>query len=107
MDNIFKDIKYCCLVHINDIFIFSKITKEHNDDVLTITQRCIIYDIVLRKKKSIYAKQEIEFLGPEVKLGQVILQKHILEKIENVSKNIEDMKQLELFFGCLTYASHF
>jgi len=24
MDNIFKDINYYCLVHINDIFVFSK-----------------------------------------------------------------------------------
>ena len=39
-------------------------------------------------------EQEIEFLGLEIKVGQIILQKHILEKIENFPENIEDRKQL-------------
>ena len=37
-----------------------------------------------------YAEQEIEFLGLEIKVGQIILQKHISEKIENFPKKIED-----------------
>ena len=53
------------------------------------------------KNKCIYAKQEIELLGLEIKVGQIVLQKHILEKIENFSKKIEDRKQLERFLGCL------
>jgi len=37
----------------------------------------------LIKKKCIYAKQKMEFLGIEIKVMQIILQKHILDKIEN------------------------
>ena len=42
-----------------------------------------------------------------MKVGQIILQKHILEKIEKFPEKIEDRKQLERFLGCLTYASDF
>ena len=71
------------------------------------TQRCFDHGIILGKNKCIYAKQEIEFLGLETKVGQIILQKHFLKRIENFSKKIEDRKQLERFLGCLTYASDF
>jgi len=62
---------------------------------------------MLGKNKCIYVEQEIEFLGLEIKVGQIIIQEHILEKIEKFPKKIEDRKQLERFFRCLTYASDF
>jgi len=107
MDNIFKDLNHCCLVYIDDILLFSKTSEQHKNDVLAVTQRCIDHGIILRKNKCIYAEQEIEFLGLEIKAGQIILQKHIVEKIENFPEKIEDRKQLERFLGCLTYASDF
>ena len=105
MDNIFKDLNHCCLVYIDDILVFSKTIEQHKDDVLAVTKRCIDHGIILGENKCIYAKQEIEFLGFEIKAEQIILQKHILEKIENFPEKIEDRKQLKRFLGCLTYAS--
>lgn len=107
MDNIFKDLNYCCLVYIDDILIFSKTIEQHKNDVRAVTQRCIDHAIILGKNKFIYAEQEIEFLGLEIRGGQIILQKHTLEKIEKFLDKIEDRNQLERFLGCLTYASHF
>jgi len=46
-------------------------------------------------------------LGLEIKARQIILQKHILEKIENFSEKMKDRKQLERFLECFTYASDF
>ena len=86
MDNIFKDLNHCYLVYIDDILAFSKIIEQHKDDVLAVTQRCIDHGIILGKNKCICAKQKIEFLGLEIKVGQIILQKHILKKIENFPK---------------------
>lgn len=80
MDNIFKDLNHCCLIHIDDILVFSKTIEQHKDDVLAITQRCIDHDIILGQNKCIYTEQEIEFLRLEIKAGQIIFQKHILEK---------------------------
>ena len=50
--------------------------------MLAVTQ--IDHGIILGKNKCIYAEQEIEFLGLEIKVGQIILQKHILEKKKKI-----------------------
>jgi len=55
-NNIFKDLNHCCLVYNDDILVFSKTIKEHKDDVLVVTQRCIDHDIILGKNKCIYAE---------------------------------------------------
>jgi len=107
MNNIFKDLNHCCLVYIDDILVFSKTIEQHKDDILEVTQRYIDHGIILGKNKCIYAEKEIEFSGLEIKIGQIILQNHILEKIEKFPKKIEDKKQLERFLGCLPYASDF
>jgi len=67
---------------------FSKTIEQRKDDVLAITQKCIDHRIILDKNKCIYAGQEIEFLGLEIKVGQIILQKYILEKIKKFSKKL-------------------
>jgi len=86
MDNIFKDLNHYCLVYIDDILIFSKTVEQHKGDALAVTQSCIDHGIIFGKNKCIYPEQEIEFLGLEIKDGQIILQKYILKKIENFSK---------------------
>jgi len=107
MDNIFEDLKHCCLVYIDHVLVISKTIKQHKDHVLAIIQRCIDHGIILSINKCSYAEQEIEFLGLEIKVGQFILRKHILEKIENITEKIEDRKQLERFIRCVTYVSNF
>ena len=107
MDNIFEDLNNCCSVYIDDILVVSKIIEQYKDNVLTIIQRCIDHGIIVAKNKCIYAEQEIEFLGLEIKAWQIILQKHILKKIEDFSEKTKDIKQLERFLGCLTYALDF
>jgi len=94
MDNVFKDLNHCCLVYIDGILVFSKTIEQHKDDNLAITRRCIDHGIMLGKNKCIYAEQEIEFLGLEIKTGQIIIQNHILEKIRNFPEKIKDRKQL-------------
>jgi len=101
MDNIFKDFNHYCLIYINDMLVFSKTIEQHKVDVLVVTQRCIDRDIVLGKNKCIYAEQEIEFLGLEIKARQIILQMYILEKIENSLEKTEDRKQLKFFLDVL------
>jgi len=63
MDNIFKDLNYCCSVYIDDILVFFKTIERHKNDVLAATQRWIDHGIILGKNKCIYAEQEIEFLN--------------------------------------------
>ena len=56
MDNIFKDLNHYCLVYIDDILVFANTIKQHKDDVLVISQRCIDHGIILGKNKCIYAE---------------------------------------------------
>ena len=72
-----------------------------------ITQKCIDHGIILGQKKCIYTEPEIEFLGLKIKAGQIVLQEHILEKVEKFPDEIKDRKQLERFLSCLTYVSDF
>ena len=74
---------------------------------MAVTQRCIDHGIILEKNKCIYAEQQIEFLGLEIKVGHIILQNYALEEIENFLEKIKDRKQLEKFLTCLTYALNF
>jgi len=82
MDNIFKDLNHCSLVYIDDILVLEKTIEQHKDDILVVTQRCINHGIILYKNKCIYVEKEINLLGLEIKVGQIILQEHILEKIK-------------------------
>jgi len=79
-DNIFKDLNHCCLVFIDDILVFFKTIEQNKDDMLAVTQRCIDHEIILGKNECIYAEQGMEFLGLKIKVWQIILQEHILEK---------------------------
>ena len=92
MDNVFNDLNHCYLVYIDDILVFSKTIEHHKGDVLVVTKRWIDHGSIFGKNKCTFAEQEIEFFSLEIKVGQIILQKHILEKIENFSQKIEDRK---------------
>ena len=51
MDNIFKGLNHCCLVYIDDILVFFKTIKQHENDILAVTQRCINHGTILGKSK--------------------------------------------------------
>ena len=49
-------------------------------------------------------KNQIEFLELELENGQIKVQDHIVQKINNFSDKLEDLKTLESFLGLLNYA---
>ena len=59
--------------------------------------------VVNRKKISLF-KNQIELLGLELENGKVKLQEHIVQKINNFSDKLEDLKTLQSFLGLLNYA---
>ena len=73
MINIFNGLNHCCLVYIDYMLAFFKTIKQHKDDVLAVTQRCIDHGIIFGKNKCIYAEQEIEFFNLEIKARQIFL----------------------------------
>jgi len=61
MDNIFKDLNYCCLVYIDDILVFSKTIEQHKDDISAVNQKYTDHGIILGKNKYIYASKKLSF----------------------------------------------
>ena len=59
--------------------------------------------VVNRKKINLF-KNQIELLGLELENGQVKLQERIVQKINNFSDKLEDLKTLQSFLGLLNYA---
>jgi len=98
LGNIFRDLNNYCLVYINDILIISEVIDQPKHDSLLSSEDVVIMILSLGKNKCIYVKQEIEFLGLEIKL------KWYYRKIKKFPEKTEDGQQLERFPGCLTHA---
>ena len=60
--------------------------------------------MVVSKKKIKLFKNQIEFLEFELENGQVKLQEHIVQKINNFLDKLEDLKTLQSFLELLNYA---
>ena len=69
-----------------------------------IFKKLISHGLIVSKKKLKLFKTQIEFLGLELEDGQIKLQEHIVQKINNFPDKLEDLKTLQSFLGLLNYA---
>ena len=102
MDNVFG-ISFV-LVCIDDIIVFSYTLREHIKHLELIFEKLVSHGLIVSKKKLKLFKTQIEFLGLELKDGQIKLQEHIVQKINNFPNKLEDLKTLQSFLGLLNYA---
>ena len=103
MDRIFG--KYSFIhVYIDDILVFSKTFQEHIKHLELFFEELINNGLIVSRKKIKLFKKKIEFLGLELENGQVKLQEHIVQKINNFPDKLEDLKTLQCFLGLLNYA---
>ena len=63
-----------------------------------IFEKLISHGLIVSKKKLKLFKTQIEFLGLELEDGQIKLQDHIVQKINNFLDKLEDLKTLQSFF---------
>ena len=103
MDRIFSKCSFI-LVYIDDILVFSKIFHEHIKHLELVFEELINNGLVVSTKKIKLFKNKIEFLGLELENGQVKLQEHIVQKINNFPNKLEDLKTLQSCLGLLNYA---
>ena len=82
MDNIFSKYSFV-LVYIDDILVFSYTLQEHIKHLELIFEKLISHGLIVSKKKLKLFKTQIEFLGLELENGQIKLQDHIVQKINN------------------------
>ena len=78
MDNVFG-ISFV-LVYIDDILTFLYTLQEHIKHLELIFEKLISHGLIVSKKKLKLFKTQIEFLGLELKDGQIKLQEHIVQK---------------------------
>ena len=102
MDNIFGKYSFV-LVYIDDILVFSYIIQEHIKNLEFIFENLMSHGLIVSKKKLKLFQTQIEFLGLELKDGQIKLQDHIVQKINNFPDKLEDLKTLQSFLGLLNY----
>lgn len=107
MDNTFSKYKEFIRVYVDDILVFSDNEKDHYEHVQIALKECISHGIILSEKKAEINKTKINYLGLEVERGNVLLQPHILEKINLFPDQLNDKKTLQSFLGVLTYAQHY
>ncbi|KAK9923008.1 hypothetical protein M0R45_031444 [Rubus argutus] len=81
MDNIFKHVAEFCVVYIDDILVFSKNREEHMKHLHEVVKLIVQHGIILGEKKIFFILDEVDFLGINIKNGEIKLQPHILEKI--------------------------
>ena len=103
IDRIFSKYSFI-LVYIDDILVFSKTFHEHINHLELVFEELINNGLVVSRKKIKLFKNQIKFLGLELENGQVKLQEHIVQKINNFSNKLEDLKTLQSFLGLLNYA---
>lgn len=107
MDNLFKDYFSFMFVYIDDILIASKNMKEHLKHLEIFSDVCHKEGLVLSEKKAVIATRQIEFLGIEIDESGIILQNHIVEKIQGFPDVLKDKKQLQSFLGVVHFAGMF
>ena len=88
-DDIFSQCSFV-LVYIDDILIFSHTFQEHIKHLEFIFEELINHGLIVSEKKLKLFKTQIEFLGLELENGQINLQNHIVQKINNFPDKLED-----------------
>ena len=85
MNKIFKDMidKEWIVMYMDDILIFSKDFKEHQQRTWQVLQRLLENDLFLKAKKCKLDVQEVEFLGLIVKLNQLSMDPTKLARIKD------------------------
>ena len=97
IDNIFGKYSFV-LVYIDNILVFSYTLQEHIKHLEFIFEKLISHGLIVSKKKLKLFKTQIEFLGLQLENGQIKLQDHIVQKINNFPNKLEDLKNPSKFF---------
>uniref|UniRef100_A0AAU7GJ24 RNA-directed DNA polymerase n=1 Tax=Nettle badnavirus 1 TaxID=3158948 RepID=A0AAU7GJ24_9VIRU len=105
MDNCFRGTESFIAVYIDDILVFSRTIKEHEEHLKVMLEICKRNGLVLSPSKMKIACKEVEFLGATIREGRIKLQEHVIKKIADVEeKSLTSLKGLRSWLGVINYA---
>ena len=100
-DTLFAPVRDFVLVYIDDILVFSKTMTDH---LRHLQQFNTIYEknsLVLSAKKMVIATPQVDFLGVKICRGQIILQEHVLLKLQEFPDQLTTSHEIHSFLGCV------
>eukprot|EP00963_Diacronema_lutheri_P006497 scaffold568_cov347-Pavlova_lutheri.AAC.1 len=92
--------------YMDDILIHSGSEADHLDHHEAFFQRCKAEHIVLAKEKTALFKKALDYAGFHIGHGRVMMQKRLVEKIENFPRPTS-IKENQSFLGLCNYYSSF
>ena len=91
------------LVYLDDVLVFSEEEEQHRKDVRRVLQRFRERQMFVKLRKSMFAKQEMQFLGHVVSAGQLRIDEDKLNKLALWESPLKTTKQVRQLMGFLSY----
>lgn len=95
------------LIYIDDILLYSIDLESHIQLLHAFYSIAQTHGIILSKKKMILGTPEVDFLGITLSKGSYIPQPHIAQNLQEFTKEISTIIQLQQFLGLVNYISNF
>lgn len=107
MNRVFFDGLYKrCVIYVDDILVFGRDRKEHNENLEWVLRQCSKYNVKIKLEKCHFAQKEVHYLGFQIS-GQTI--KPIESKVDALSKSQHprDKTELRSLLGKLNFYARF
>ena len=95
-----------CLCYLDDVIIFGKNLKEHNDRLGTVLTRFLSHNLHVKLAKCVFASPQVTYLGHCINQHGVLPDPAKVEAVKNITSPT-NLKQLQSFLGLTGYYRRF
>lgn len=107
MNNIFYEGLYTkCVIYIDDILIFGRTRKEHDENLRWVLFKCSEYNVKIKLDKCCFGQESVDYLGFTISGDSI---KPLEDKVSQISKTgpPKNKKELRSIIGKLNFYSRF
>ena len=91
------------LIYLDDVLIYSLTQKQHRENVKTVLGRFQQRNMKVKWEKYEFERQDIKFLGHQVKQGRILVDSNKLSLLETWKPLLNSVRQVRQFMGFLSY----